>query len=87
MRVTVDIVSVVPIDDIVRCIAMMTNRRLRHFLIKLSVAGDPIHVTDDGIGHLVTFCTLMEGLTLQCSVRLTETSIDAQALASYGAMS
>ncbi len=75
VRVTVDTISDVLIDDIVRCIAMQTNRRLRDFSIEMSVAGDPVHLTDDGISHLVSFCPLMEGLTLQCSVRLTEMSM------------
>ncbi len=72
--VVVDKACGITVDEIVECVARMTNRRLRRFSLRM-VNQEEVHITDKGIEQLVAFCPLMEELTLVKTVHLTVVSM------------
>jgi hypothetical protein len=75
----VDAASDSETDNVVACVAKMTNQRLREFGLRAVVHGDPVQLSDEGAKHLVAHCPLMELLS-SGSFSATDTrSLDAHA--------
>jgi hypothetical protein len=74
-HVVVDVAMDSETDNVVACVAKMTNWRLREFSVMAAVQEDAVQLSDEGITHLVAHCPLMEQLSLRLAARVTEVSM------------